>query len=124
MCFQKSSNKLLASLYENYVSSDAGIANMVVTEDYNTLETPEVGQINHPAYSLLAPDHKTGLKEKRKKAASFQTVSQLHKVRLTSHSKMVTTDVGECRQRVFFFQSPSVFCEKCCASFVSWDGGS
>uniref|UniRef100_A0A8C3LJC4 Myosin motor domain-containing protein n=2 Tax=Phasianidae TaxID=9005 RepID=A0A8C3LJC4_CHRPC len=41
--FQKSQNKLLASLYENYVGSRS--------------------------------------KEKRKKAASFQTVSQLHKVR-------------------------------------------
>ncbi|XP_034548994.1 myosin, heavy chain 7B, cardiac muscle, beta a [Notolabrus celidotus] len=50
-CFQKSANKLLASLYENYVSSDS------------------------------APDPKTG-KEKRKKAASFQTVSQLHKENL------------------------------------------
>ncbi|XP_060628347.2 myosin-7B [Anolis sagrei] len=49
--FQKSQNKLLATLYENYVSSssDEGV--------------------------------KTG-KEKRKKAASFQTVSQLHKENL------------------------------------------
>uniref|UniRef100_A0A8C4TMB1 Myosin, heavy chain 7B, cardiac muscle, beta a n=1 Tax=Erpetoichthys calabaricus TaxID=27687 RepID=A0A8C4TMB1_ERPCA len=44
--FQKSANKLLASLYENYVGSDSGV------------------------------------KEKRKKAASFQTVSQLHKENL------------------------------------------
>ncbi|KAI3370408.1 hypothetical protein L3Q82_025175 [Scortum barcoo] len=51
-CFQKSSNKLLASLYENYVGSDS------------------------------ASDPKTGGKEKRKKAASFQTVSQLHKENL------------------------------------------
>uniref|UniRef100_A0AAQ5ZVF7 Myosin-7B n=1 Tax=Amphiprion ocellaris TaxID=80972 RepID=A0AAQ5ZVF7_AMPOC len=51
-CFQKSSNKLLASLYENYVGSDS------------------------------ASDHKIGGKEKRKKAASFQTVSQLHKENL------------------------------------------
>ncbi|KAI4875063.1 hypothetical protein NFI96_033358 [Prochilodus magdalenae] len=51
-CFQKSSNKLLASLYENYISSDT------------------------------ASDPKTGGKEKRKKAASFQTVSQLHKENL------------------------------------------
>uniref|UniRef100_A0A7N8XKI2 Myosin-7B n=1 Tax=Mastacembelus armatus TaxID=205130 RepID=A0A7N8XKI2_9TELE len=50
-CFQKSSNKLLASLYENYVGSDAGT-------------------------------QKPGTKEKRKKAASFQTVSQLHKENL------------------------------------------
>uniref|UniRef100_A0A8C3PZ60 Myosin-7B n=1 Tax=Chrysolophus pictus TaxID=9089 RepID=A0A8C3PZ60_CHRPC len=49
--FQKSQNKLLASLYENYVGSSS--------------EEP----------------HKPGSKEKRKKAASFQTVSQLHKVR-------------------------------------------
>uniref|UniRef100_A0A668S5L7 Myosin-7B n=1 Tax=Oreochromis aureus TaxID=47969 RepID=A0A668S5L7_OREAU len=48
-CFQKSANKLLASLYENYVGSDSGTA---------------------------------GGKEKRKKAASFQTVSQLHKENL------------------------------------------
>ncbi|NP_001311408.1 myosin, heavy chain 7B, cardiac muscle, beta a isoform X3 [Danio rerio] len=52
ICFQKSSNKLLASLYEKYVSSDS------------------------------ASDPKTGGKEKRKKAASFQTVSQLHKENL------------------------------------------
>lgn len=32
--------------------------------------------------SLLAEPPKSGVKEKRKKAASFQTVSQLHKVRL------------------------------------------
>uniref|UniRef100_A0A8C1XLN3 Myosin, heavy chain 7B, cardiac muscle, beta a n=1 Tax=Cyprinus carpio TaxID=7962 RepID=A0A8C1XLN3_CYPCA len=51
-CFQKSASKHLASLYENYVSSDA------------------------------ASDTKTGIKEKRKKAASFQTVSQLHKENL------------------------------------------
>ncbi|XP_018601742.2 myosin, heavy chain 7B, cardiac muscle, beta a [Scleropages formosus] len=50
--FQKSSNKLLASLYENYISSEA------------------------------AAEHKAGTKEKRKKAASFQTVSQLHKENL------------------------------------------
>ncbi|XP_063071612.1 myosin, heavy chain 7B, cardiac muscle, beta a isoform X1 [Engraulis encrasicolus] len=51
-CFQKSANKLLAALYENYVSSD------------------------------IAMDPKSGSKEKRKKAASFQTVSQLHKENL------------------------------------------
>ncbi|XP_041834755.1 myosin, heavy chain 7B, cardiac muscle, beta a isoform X2 [Melanotaenia boesemani] len=51
-CFQKSSNKLLASLYENYIASDS------------------------------ASDTKMGGKEKRKKAASFQTVSQLHKENL------------------------------------------
>ncbi|XP_043946109.1 myosin-7-like [Protopterus annectens] len=51
--FQKSSNKLLASVYENYVSADAA---------------------HH--------DSKPGVKEKRKKAASFQTVSQLHKENL------------------------------------------
>ncbi|KAJ7426814.1 Myosin-7 [Willisornis vidua] len=50
--FQKSQNKLLASLYENYVGSAS--------------EEP----------------HKPGTKEKRKKAASFQTVSQLHKENL------------------------------------------
>ncbi|XP_075904082.1 myosin, heavy chain 7B, cardiac muscle, beta a isoform X2 [Nelusetta ayraudi] len=52
VCFQKSSNKLLASLYENYVGSDS------------------------------ASEHKSGIKEKRKKAASFQTVSQVHKENL------------------------------------------
>ncbi|KAK5912992.1 hypothetical protein CesoFtcFv8_002817 [Champsocephalus esox] len=51
-CFRKSSNKLIASLYENYVNSD----------------------------SVAEP--KAGTKEKRKKAASFQTVSQLHKENL------------------------------------------
>uniref|UniRef100_A0A452IZK3 Myosin motor domain-containing protein n=1 Tax=Gopherus agassizii TaxID=38772 RepID=A0A452IZK3_9SAUR len=49
--FQKSQNKLLGSLYENYVSSSSG----------------ELG---------------SWVKEKRKKAASFQTVSQLHKENL------------------------------------------
>ncbi|KAJ7331894.1 hypothetical protein JRQ81_014074 [Phrynocephalus forsythii] len=50
--FQKSQNKLLATLYENYVSSS------------------------------LDDAPKSGTKEKRKKAASFQTVSQLHKENL------------------------------------------
>ncbi|XP_038613134.1 myosin-7B isoform X2 [Tachyglossus aculeatus] len=50
--FQKSQNKLLARLYENYAGS----------------------------YSAEPP--KAGVKEKRKKAASFQTVSQLHKENL------------------------------------------
>nr|XP_020638054.1 myosin-7B isoform X1 [Pogona vitticeps] len=49
--FQKSQNKLLATLYENYVSSSSD-------------DAPKTG------------------KEKRKKAASFQTVSQLHKENL------------------------------------------
>ncbi|XP_043566924.1 myosin-7-like [Chiloscyllium plagiosum] len=51
--FQKSSNKLLAALYESYVSAE-----------------------------LAMEQSKTGQKEKRKKAASFQTVSQLHKENL------------------------------------------
>ncbi|NWT13284.1 MYH7 protein, partial [Vireo altiloquus] len=55
--FQKSQNKLLASLYENYVGSASGE------------EHP------HPIFYLRT-------KEKRKKAASFQTVSQLHKENL------------------------------------------
>ncbi|XP_070600986.1 myosin-7B-like [Erythrolamprus reginae] len=50
--FQKSQNKLLNSLYESYVSS--------------SMDEP----------------HKTGVKEKRKKAASFQTVSSMHKENL------------------------------------------
>ncbi|KAL0978602.1 hypothetical protein UPYG_G00172780 [Umbra pygmaea] len=50
VCFQKSSNKLLACLYESYVGSDS--------------------------------DQRTAGKERRKKAASFQTVSQLHKENL------------------------------------------
>ncbi|CAL8339629.1 unnamed protein product [Lota lota] len=49
LCFQKSSNKLLASLYETFIGSDSGTGNV---------------------------------KEKRKKGASFQTVSQLHKENL------------------------------------------
>ncbi|GCC37460.1 hypothetical protein chiPu_0015964 [Chiloscyllium punctatum] len=51
--FQKSSNKLLAALYESYISAEAAME-----------------------------QSKTGQKEKRKKAASFQTVSQLHKENL------------------------------------------
>lgn len=42
-------------------------------------------------------DHKTGTKEKRKKAASFQTVSQLHKVRKRSPWGL---KVGLCRQKL------------------------
>lgn len=79
-CFQKSSNKLLASLYENYVGSDSGTVNSILTEDNSIQRTPKGGQINHLCNSLTVSDPKTGFKEKRKKAASFQTVSQLHKV--------------------------------------------
>uniref|UniRef100_A0A8C2SDB2 Myosin heavy chain 7B n=1 Tax=Capra hircus TaxID=9925 RepID=A0A8C2SDB2_CAPHI len=49
--FQKSQNKLLATLYENYAGS-------------------------------CSSEYQSGVKEKRKKAASFQTVSQLHKENL------------------------------------------
>lgn len=34
-CFRKSSNKLLASLYENYVSSDTGTVNGILVEDHS-----------------------------------------------------------------------------------------
>uniref|UniRef100_A0A8C2ZHH2 Myosin-7B n=1 Tax=Cyclopterus lumpus TaxID=8103 RepID=A0A8C2ZHH2_CYCLU len=51
-CFRKSANKLLASLYENYVASDS------------------------------VSEQKSGGKEKRRKGASFQTMSQLHKENL------------------------------------------
>ncbi|XP_030588782.1 myosin-7B-like [Archocentrus centrarchus] len=50
--FQKSSNKLMAALFENYVSSD------------------------------MPSDPKAETKQRRRKAASFQTVSQLHKENL------------------------------------------
>ncbi|CAN9515320.1 unnamed protein product [Ophioblennius macclurei] len=50
--FQKSSNKLMAGLFENYISSD------------------------------MASDPKSETKHRKKKAASFQTVSQLHKENL------------------------------------------
>ncbi|XP_026187550.1 myosin-7B-like [Mastacembelus armatus] len=50
--FQKSSNKLMAGLFENYISSE------------------------------MASDPKAETKHRKKKAASFQTVSQLHKENL------------------------------------------
>ncbi|XP_029994304.1 myosin-7B-like [Sphaeramia orbicularis] len=50
--FQKSSNKLMAGLFENYISSE------------------------------MASDPKANTKLRKKKAASFQTVSQLHKENL------------------------------------------
>ncbi|XP_075332039.1 myosin-4-like isoform X2 [Odontesthes bonariensis] len=50
--FQKSSNKLIAGLFENYINSD------------------------------MAGDPKGEIKQRKKKAASFQTVSQLHKENL------------------------------------------
>ncbi|XP_029974857.1 myosin-7-like [Salarias fasciatus] len=50
--FQKSSNKLMAGLFENYISSD------------------------------MASDPKSETRHRKKKAASFQTVSQLHKENL------------------------------------------
>ncbi|KAJ8259977.1 hypothetical protein GJAV_G00175640 [Gymnothorax javanicus] len=53
LCFQKASGKFLANLYANYVGPESAPS-----------------------------DPKSGVKEKRKKAASFQTVSQLHKENL------------------------------------------
>ncbi|KAM8755414.1 myosin-7B-like isoform 2-T4 [Acanthopagrus schlegelii] len=50
--FQKSSNKLMAGLFENYISSE------------------------------MAADPKSETKQRKRKAASFQTVSQLHKENL------------------------------------------
>lgn len=71
--FQKSANKLLASLYENYVGSDSG-------EPQRRLRLPRPGQSDVRTNVGSAADVRTGTKEKRRKAASFQTVSQLHKV--------------------------------------------
>ncbi|KAK2898151.1 myosin-7B-like [Channa argus] len=51
--FRKSSNKLMAGLFENYISSD------------------------------MAGDPKSETKHRKRKAASFQTVSQLHKENLS-----------------------------------------
>ncbi|XP_023190460.1 myosin-7B-like [Xiphophorus maculatus] len=54
--FQKSSNKLMAGLFENYVCSETA--------------------------AVSAGDHKGETKHRKRKAASFQTVSQLHKENL------------------------------------------
>lgn len=75
-CFQKSSNKLLASLYENYVGSDSGAVCSVRTPE----GPPACGQRTHSVCHRAA----AGGREKRKKAASFQTVSQLHKVKASA----------------------------------------
>lgn len=48
-CFQKSSNKLLASLYENYVGSDSGNLNTILSGDTQVIPPP---QINHSAVSF------------------------------------------------------------------------
>lgn len=76
-CFQKSANKLLACLYENYVGSDSGMHQHAPVVAYRKHFVPQIKVL----VFLTASDHKTGTKEKRKKAASFQTVSQVHKVR-------------------------------------------
>lgn len=47
-----------------------------------------------------ASDHRAGTKEKRKKAASFQTVSQLHKVR--GGGQMRGSKVDPRRQKLQF----------------------
>ncbi|KAF7653142.1 hypothetical protein LDENG_00086620 [Lucifuga dentata] len=64
--FQKSCNKLMAGLFENYVCADTG-------------ET-----LAHTGETLAhtAADLKTETKQRKKKSASFQTVSQLHKENL------------------------------------------
>ena len=46
-CFKKSANKLLACLYENYVSSDSSMEKKKKTTTY--LGPSRCGQINHPA---------------------------------------------------------------------------
>lgn len=97
-CFQKSANKLLACLYENYVGSDSGMDRHV-----SACRKHFVPQIKVLVF-LTASEHKTGIKEKRKKAASFQTVSQVHKVRGRSE------------------RGPNV--GACCPDGKSWDGGS
>lgn len=76
-CFQKSANRLLACLYENYVGSDSGVDQHFLIGAHRKHLVLQMKSL----LFLTASDHKTGIKEKRKKAASFQTVSQLHKVR-------------------------------------------
>lgn len=94
-CFQKSANKLLASLYENYVGSDSGMDQHALIVAHRKHLVPQMKLL----LFLTASDHKTGIKEKRKKAASFQTVSQLHKVRKRSTWGL---KVHLCRQKLKF----------------------
>lgn len=87
-CFQKSANKLLASLYESYVGSDSGM------DQHGLMENRKCLLLQLKRCFLTASDHKSGTKEKRKKAASFQTVSQVHKVR--GRSRWGGLDVDAC----------------------------
>lgn len=94
-CFQKSANKLLATLYENYVGSDSGMDQRILIVAYRKGLVLRMKLLS----PLTASEHKIGTKEKRKKAASFQTVSQLHKVRKRSTWGL---KVDPCRQKLRF----------------------
>lgn len=88
--FQKSSNKLMAGLFENYISSDMR-KNTSLTK--YLMENRSTTTRNWTIWVclgwvllfcvILAIDPKAETKQRRKKAASFQTVSQLHKVGVT-----------------------------------------
>lgn len=71
--FQKSSNKLMAGLFENYISSEMGTYTRAAWA-----ESAVPGL--HARFVVSAGDPKAETKHRKRKAASFQTVSQLHKV--------------------------------------------
>ncbi|KAF3696369.1 Myosin-7 Myosin heavy chain 7 Myosin heavy chain slow isoform [Channa argus] len=74
--FRKSSNKLMAGLFENYISSDMG--NVLSGQKFMFVkQSCKLERRNKSG------DPKSETKHRKRKAASFQTVSQLHKENLS-----------------------------------------
>lgn len=88
--FQKSSNKLMAGLFENYISSEMGNSTKKTPQKLKiriqpgTLIGRHVTCVICAAVSAMDPKYET--KQRKRKGASFQTVSQLHKVSWIVHT--------------------------------------
>lgn len=94
--FQKSANKLMAGLFESYVRSDMGT--LAETAGQATKPAPDK-RTSSPVSSVGDPKSQT--KQRKRKAASFQTVSQLHKVSRTGR-KIPGRGGGERVETSFF----------------------
>lgn len=77
--FQKSSNKLMAGLFENYISSEMGELSFHHWIKVKVIFTNSCCDVCF-CFRCSASDPKAENKQRKRKAASFQTVSQLHKV--------------------------------------------
>lgn len=96
--FQKSANKLMAGLFENYISAEMGnYTNIRYLKVWKT-NTSEDGVwwrcVRKLCAVVSAGNPKAETKQRKRKGASFQTVSQLHKVSPDLQDCLCSAELG------------------------------